>query len=64
MLSYSQYKNFTKLRDWIDIGIELCNIPHISEHCPKNVPSLFRYTEDWFSLPGYASHLIPSEGQA
>jgi len=27
--------------DCIAIGIELCNIPQISEHCPKNVPGRF-----------------------
>ena len=34
-------KNFSKETDCIEIGIELCSIPHISEHCPKKVPSLF-----------------------
>ena len=42
ILSYNQYKYLTRLKDCIDIGIELCKIPHISEHCPKNVPSLFK----------------------
>lgn len=45
-------KNFSKPTDSITIGIELCNIPHISEHWPKNEPSLFIMTEIWLSLPG------------
>ena len=50
--------------DSITIGIELCKIPQISEHCPKNVPSRLTWTETWFNLPGYASALIPKAGQA
>ena len=30
--SLSQDKNFSNDKDSIAIGIELCNIPHISEH--------------------------------
>ena len=30
--SLSQDKNFSKDKDSIAMGIELCNIPHISEH--------------------------------
>lgn len=30
----NQVKNFSRLTDSITIGIELCNIPQISEHCP------------------------------
>lgn len=30
--SYNQDKNFSRDIDSITIGIELCNIPHISEH--------------------------------
>jgi hypothetical protein len=30
----SQTKNFSKETDSITIGIELCKIPHISEHWP------------------------------
>jgi len=32
--SSNQDKNFSILTDSITIGIELCKIPHISEHCP------------------------------
>src|SRR6187402_2225898 len=32
--SSSQLKNFSIDTDSITIGIELCKIPHISEHCP------------------------------
>src|ERR1700759_534035 len=46
------------------IGIELCNIPHISLHCPKKQPCLLICIDDWFNLPGYASHFIPKEGHA
>lgn len=34
--------NFSSEIDYITIDIELCNIPHISGHCPKNVSSLFK----------------------
>lgn len=50
--SFNQDKYFSNETDSITIGIELCNIPHISEHCPKNVPSRFTRTETWFNLPG------------
>ena len=43
--SCNQERNFSSDIDSITIGIELCNIPHISEHCPKNVPSLFTSTD-------------------
>ena len=45
-------RNFSSEIDSITIGIELCNIPHISEHCPKNDPSLLTRTDIWLSLPG------------
>ena len=45
-------KNFSSDIDSMTIGIELCKIPHISEHCPKNEPSLFTSTDIWLSLPG------------
>ncbi len=31
--SSNQVRNFSKDTDSITIGIELCSIPHISEHC-------------------------------
>ena len=37
----SHETNFSIDTDSIAIGIELCRIPHISEHCPKNTPGLF-----------------------
>jgi hypothetical protein len=43
--SCNQDRNFSSEIDSITIGIELCNIPHISEHCPKNDPSLFTSTD-------------------
>ncbi len=30
----NQFRNFSKDTDSITIGIELCKIPQISEHCP------------------------------
>ena len=62
--SCNQVKNFSKDNDSITIGIELCKIPHISEHCPKKEPSLLINTDIWLSLPGYASHFIPKAGHA
>ena len=50
--SCNQERNFSSEIDSITIGIELCNIPHISEHCPKNEPSLLTSTDTWLSLPG------------
>ena len=62
--SCNQDKNFSIDTDSITTGIELCSIPHISEHCPKKQPFLFINTDTWFNLPGYASHFIPKAGQA
>lgn len=61
-LSHRNKRNFSSDTDSIEVGIELCNIPQSSEHCPKNVPSLFIRADAWLSLPGYASALIPKAG--
>ena len=43
--SCNQDKNFSNEIDSITIGIELCNIPQISEQCPKKDPSLLIKTD-------------------
>lgn len=46
------------------IGIKLWFAPQISEHCPKNTPGREGMKAVWFSRPGTASILTPSEGTA